>query len=53
SASSTDIERAFSRGRLTVSRMRHRLSDQTTRSAVLLGSWANIPDLIPRDTIIK
>jgi hypothetical protein len=47
SASSTDVERAFSRGGLTVSKMRHSLSDQSVRAATVLGSWSESPELIP------
>ena len=42
-----DAERAFSRGRLTVSRLRHSLSDQTVRASTVLGSWARYPELVP------
>jgi hypothetical protein len=50
---STDVERAFSRGGLTVSRMRHSLSDESVRAATVLGSWCSIPDAIPRDKIVS
>jgi hypothetical protein len=52
SATSTDVERAFSRGGLTVSKMRHSLSDESVRAATVLGSWCSIPDAIPRDKLI-
>ena len=52
-AASTDVERAFSRGRLTVSRLRHSLSDESTRAATVLSSWANISGLIPEEEIIE
>ena len=42
-----DAERAFSRGRLTVSHLRHSLSDQTVRASTVLGSWARYPELVP------
>lgn len=42
-----DAERAFSRGRLTVSRLRHSLSDETVRASTVLSSWARYPDLVP------
>lgn len=51
-AASTGVERSFSRGRLNVSRLRHSLSDETTRSATVLGSWATIPGLVPREELI-
>ncbi|KLO05129.1 hypothetical protein SCHPADRAFT_802371, partial [Schizopora paradoxa] len=38
-ATSVDVERAFSRGSLTVSKHRHALSDQSTRASVVLRSW--------------
>jgi len=46
------VERAFSRGGLTVSKMRHLLSDESTRAATVLGSWCDFPSAIPRDDII-
>jgi hypothetical protein len=51
-ATSTDVERAFSRGGLTVSKMRHSLSDESTRAATVLSSWCDFPPAIPRDEII-
>ncbi|KAI0061452.1 hypothetical protein BV25DRAFT_1771677, partial [Artomyces pyxidatus] len=45
-ASSTDVERAFSRGSLNVSRLRHSLSDESTRAATVLQSWMSIPGLV-------
>ena len=51
-ATSTPAERAFSRGGLTVSRLRHSLNDASVRASALLASWSSIPDLIPQaDTI--
>lgn len=52
-ASSTDVERAFSRGGLTVSKRRHALSDESTRAATVLSSWAAIPGLIPEEDILQ
>ncbi|TDL15373.1 hypothetical protein BD410DRAFT_732808 [Rickenella mellea] len=46
-ATSTDVECAFSQGGLTVSKCRHALSDESTRAATILGSWAGIGGLIP------
>jgi hypothetical protein len=51
-ATSTDVERAFSRGGLTVSKMRHSLCDESVRAASILGSWCSLPDAIPREEII-
>ncbi|KAI0718452.1 hypothetical protein C8T65DRAFT_570740, partial [Cerioporus squamosus] len=45
-ATSTDAERAFSRGRLNVSRLRHSLADASVRATTVLGSWARLPGLI-------
>jgi len=53
SAASTDVERAFSKGRLNVSRLRHSLSDESTRAATVLGSWAEIPGLVRDDELVK
>ena len=52
-ATSTDVERAFSRGRLTVSRMRHSLSDESTRAATVLSSWMAVPGIVPESDIIQ
>jgi hypothetical protein len=49
---STDAERAFSRGGLTVSKMRHSLSNQSSRTATVLGAWCSLPSAIPRDEIM-
>ena len=51
-ATSTDAERVFSRGGLTVSRLRHSLSDASVRASALLGSWSTLPDLIPEKETI-
>ncbi|GLB45613.1 putative hAT family C-terminal dimerisation region [Lyophyllum shimeji] len=39
-ATSVDVERVFSRGRLLLSHVRSRLSAQTTRALLCLGSWS-------------
>lgn len=52
-AASVDVERAFSRGGLTVSKRRHALSDESVRAATVLGSWASNKDLIPEEQILK
>ncbi|KIM91753.1 hypothetical protein PILCRDRAFT_83832 [Piloderma croceum F 1598] len=51
-ATSTDVEQAFSRGRLTISKMCHSLSDESTRAATVLSSWCDFPPAIPHDEII-
>jgi hypothetical protein len=50
-ATSTDVEHAFSRGGLTVSKMRHSLSDESVSAATVLGSWCQFPGAIPWDEI--
>jgi hypothetical protein len=52
-ASSTDVERAFSKGGLTVSKFRHSLSDESARSSSVLGSWTGLDGAIPRDLILQ
>jgi hypothetical protein len=52
-ASSTDIERGFSRGGLSVTKLRHNLSDESTRAATVLHSWSNVDGLIPEQDIIS
>jgi hypothetical protein len=52
-AASTDIERAFSRGGLTVSKLRHSLTDSSTRGATVLGAWHEVPGLVPYDFIVS
>jgi hypothetical protein len=46
------VERSFSRGGLTVSKMRHSLSDESTRAASVLGVWCDLPGAVPRDEIV-
>ena len=36
-----------------VSKMRHSLSDESTRAATVLSSWCNFPSAIPREQIIS
>lgn len=52
-ASSCDVERGFSRGGLTVSKLRHSLSDESTRATTVLHAWSEIPGLIPEAEIIQ
>ncbi|KAF6742064.1 hypothetical protein DFP72DRAFT_776162, partial [Ephemerocybe angulata] len=51
-ATSTDVERAFSRGRLMVSMLRHLLADKTTKASTVLSSWHEHGDLIPFDDLV-
>ncbi|KAL1937047.1 hypothetical protein VTO73DRAFT_15573 [Trametes versicolor] len=52
-ATSTDSERGFSRGRLTVSRLRHSLGEESVRSGTVLGSWSNVPGLVPEADVVQ
>ncbi|KAF8573358.1 hypothetical protein K439DRAFT_1316224, partial [Ramaria rubella] len=52
-ATSTDTERAFSGGRLTVSRMRPSLSNKSTHTATVLASWASVDGTKPEVEIIQ
>ncbi|KIJ35192.1 hypothetical protein M422DRAFT_181059, partial [Sphaerobolus stellatus SS14] len=52
-ATSVDVERAFSCGRLMVSHLCHILNDTTTRNGTVLGSWAMMPGLIPEAELVK
>ena len=39
-ATSVDVERVFSQGRLLLSHIRNRLSVQSTRALMCLGAWS-------------
>jgi hypothetical protein len=52
-ATSTDVERAFSWDGLTVSKMRHSLSDESTWAAAVLGSWCTFPGAVPHEEIMR
>ncbi|PPQ84242.1 hypothetical protein CVT26_013048 [Gymnopilus dilepis] len=52
-ASSCDVERAFSRGGLNVSKLRHALSDESTRASTVVNSWSEFPELIPAAKIVE
>lgn len=39
-ATSVDVERVFSRGRLILSHVRSRLSAQSTRALLCVGNWS-------------
>lgn len=52
-AASTDVKCAFSKGGLTVTKLRHSLSDESTRAATILHSWGSMGDLIPEGDIIR
>ena len=52
-ASSCDVECGFSRGGLTISKLQHRLSDESTHLLTVLYAWSKIPGLIPESEIIQ
>lgn len=52
-ATSTDSERSFSSGRLTVSRLRHSLSDESVRTGTVLGSWCDYPEIVPEAQLVE
>ena len=41
-ATSTDVERVFSKGRLVLSHIRNRLSVASTRALMCLGAWTKL-----------
>ena len=47
------MEHGFSRGGLTVTKLRHALSDDSTRVSTVLHTWSEIPGLIPEADIIQ
>ena len=52
-ASSCDVKRGFSRGGLTVSKLWHGLSNESTCAFTVLHAWSEIPGLIPEGEIIQ
>ncbi|TEB37764.1 hypothetical protein FA13DRAFT_1585574, partial [Coprinellus micaceus] len=50
-ATLTDVEHAFSCGGLTVSKLQHSLSDESTRCVTVVGSWAK-DDLVPVESVV-
>ena len=52
-ASSCDVERGFSHGGLTVTKLRHALLNDSTRASTILHAWSQIPGLIPEADIIE
>ena len=52
-ATSTDAEHSFSKGGLTVSKLRHSLSDESTRASTVLGSWTELEGAIPHAEIVQ
>jgi hypothetical protein len=41
-ATTVDVERVFSRGRLVLSHVRNRLTVQSTRASLCVGLWSSI-----------
>jgi len=52
-ASSCDVEHGFSQGGLTISKLQHGLSDESTCASTVLHAWSKIPGLIPENEIIQ
>ena len=51
-ATSIDVERVFSRGRLVLSHVRNRLSVDSTRALLCLGAWSHM-NIIKQNDIIN
>jgi hypothetical protein len=49
-ATSVDVERVFSKGRLVLSHVRNRLSVESTRALLCLGNWSKL-GLVNKDDI--
>lgn len=52
-ASSSEMERGFSRGGLMVSPRRQNLRGASVRASTVLSSWHEIPGLIPERGLVK
>jgi hypothetical protein len=48
-ATSVDVERIFSRGRILLSHIRNRLSVQSTRALICLGAWSRMGLVLDSD----
>jgi hypothetical protein len=51
-ATSVDVERVFSRGRILLSHLRNRMTAQTTRSLMCLNAWS-LQDLLQDADILS
>jgi len=51
-ATSVDVERLFSRGRLLLSHVRSRLSSQSIRALLCLGAWSHL-NLVKTEDVLK
>ena len=49
-ATSVDVERLFSFSGKTISKLRNRMSADTSTATVLVGSWARVPDLLAKES---
>ncbi len=52
SATSVDVERAFSKGTLTVSKYRHSLSYASTMAAIVLSAWLQVGGIVVEKDVI-
>lgn len=52
-ATSVDVERAFSQGSLTVLKHRHSLSDKSTRAAIILSSWTQVEGVVIQSDVLE
>ncbi len=50
-ATSVDVERVFSKGRLLFSHVRNRLSAQTTRALMCVGAWSLLGYVLNDDVL--
>ncbi len=50
-ATSVDVERVFSKGRLVLSHVRNALSVQSTRALMCLGAWSKLGLVKDRDVM--
>lgn len=49
------MECGFSRGGLTVTKLRHRLADRSVRASTILGAWlrSGIPEIVQESELIE
>ena len=52
-ASSVEVERAFSRGALTVTHRHHALSDMSTCNSIVLGAWLEGTNFVLKHELIE
>ena len=51
-ATSVDVERVFSRGRILLPHLRNRLTPQTTRSLMCLQAWSSLGYVKDKDLLL-